>query len=302
MKRTVKRQILAVLALLCLGLCACKGTAVMTVGNYQVTEGLVSFYSYAQLNNAGSKEEKEQAQEKAAEEVCEIYKYIVVGEAMGLEIDQDAFEKQKTKYKKSHGTDSEYKSFLNKYGLKDEQIDAIMKGPMYKEAIQNYQAEKEPAAADTYYDSYFREHYRRAKHVLLDTRSCGDSEKAAKKTLAEEILKRAENGESFDKLISEYSEDPGSAANPDGYVFTDYEMVEEFQNAVDSIQEGEFILAESEFGYHVIQRLPLDETPDLYQRFLDEKKDSMKNYAGDGEILSYVDQKCKEYGIDVIKK
>lgn len=64
----------------------------------------------------------------------------------------------------------------------------------------------------------------------------------------------------FDKLMNEYSEDTGLQTHPNGYVFLPGEMVEEFEQAVQSL-DGDLGLSgvvKSDFGYHIILRLPLD--------------------------------------------
>lgn len=113
----------------------------------------------------------------------------------------------------------------------------------------------------------FMSEYWRAKHVLIKTEKMTDDEKQEARAKAEDILKQAQNGADFDALVTEYSEDPGSSINPDGYVFTTGSMVQEFEDGTKNTQIGGFTLVESSFGYHVIQRLPLDETPELYERF-----------------------------------
>ena len=84
-----------------------------------------------------------------------------------------------------------------------------------------------------------------------------EEEQANAKTLAEDLLKRAKSGEDFDKLMNEYSQDPGLATNPEGYVFGTGEMVAEFEQATDSVGIGEFAFCKSSYGYHIIERLPV---------------------------------------------
>ena len=89
--------------------------------------------------------------------------------------------------------------------------------------------------------------YMAAKHILVS-----DKEKAA------DILNEIKNGADFDELMNEYSEDPGLYTNPDGYVFTDGEMIEEFEAAVKKLKVGEVSgIVESEFGYHIIKRIEI---------------------------------------------
>ena len=68
----------------------------------------------------------------------------------------------------------------------------------------------------------------------------------------EELLRR------FQELKQAECEDSGKEAFPDGYTFQPGTMVQEFENAVQSL--AEFAVSdpvETAYGYHVIMRLPL---------------------------------------------
>ena len=111
-----------------------------------------------------------------------------------------------------------------------------------------------------------------AKHILLKTvddsyQPLPDEEIEAKKALADEalagLLAEADPAAVFDDYIAEYSEDPGSSYYTDGYCYTAGNMVTAFEDAVNAMQPGEMTagLVESEFGYHIILRMPL--SPDM---------------------------------------
>ena len=89
-----------------------------------------------------------------------------------------------------------------------------------------------------------------AKHILVDDKATEDK-----------VYKSAKSGKNFDELIKEYGQDPGTTANPDGYLFTKGEMVKEFEDASYALKENAISKPiETQFGYHIIKRLPL---PDL---------------------------------------
>lgn len=103
--------------------------------------------------------------------------------------------------------------------------------------------------------------YVRAKHILVAfEENATEEEKAKKKALADELYARAAKGEDFDKLIKEYGEDPGMVSYPGGYYFTYGEMVGPFEQASFGLKTGEISQpVETSFGYHIIQRLELDD-------------------------------------------
>ena len=138
---------------------------------------------------------------------------------------------------------------------------------------------------------YFLENYWRSKHVLISTEDKTNEEKAEAKRLAEDILKRAESGEDFDKLVEEYSEDPGSKSSPDGYVFTTGTMVQEFEDGTKNTEIGKFCMVETSYGYHVIQRLAIDETPELYEKFY--KEANIDAIVNETTVIDFVNETIK---------
>lgn len=121
-------------------------------------------------------------------------------------------------------------------------------------------------------EKYYKENYLNAKHILFSTAANAETgeamskeDKAAKKAKAEETLAKIRAGEPFEKFQS-LSEDPGLAANPDGYAFTKDEFVPEFYDAVVNLKDNEVSdIVESEHGYHIIKRLPLDTSGPLFE-------------------------------------
>lgn len=112
----------------------------------------------------------------------------------------------------------------------------------------------------------------RAKHILILTQNPQTGEKynesqldEARKVI-EDIKMRLAGGEDFDKLMTEYCEDPGIQSNPDGYVFTYNEMVPEFEETAFALKEGEISdIVETDYGYHIIKKEPLPEITEEVQ-------------------------------------
>lgn len=128
--------------------------------------------------------------------------------------------------------------------------------------------------------------YLMAKHILLLTVKMNDDgtreplteeEKAEKLATIRELKSRvdgAEEGERqelFDELMKEHSEDTGLAAFPDGYLFQEGDMVDEFYQATVALEEGAVSdIVETAYGYHLIMRLPInyDVIPSAYTQYM----------------------------------
>ena len=106
----------------------------------------------------------------------------------------------------------------------------------------------------------------RVKHILLKTVDDNrdplpDDQVAEKKAQAEDLLAQLQGAEDlpakFDELMMAHSED-NPQNNPDGYLAKSGDMVAEFEEASLALEEGGLSdIVESEFGYHIILRLPL---------------------------------------------
>jgi parvulin-like peptidyl-prolyl isomerase len=105
------------------------------------------------------------------------------------------------------------------------------------------------------------------KHVLLGwkdlARPGAGDERAAKRTnaeaaaLAQDIAgKLKANPDSIDALIKESSEDPGSLTGEPYTVKADSPFVPEFKNLALRLKEKEVGIVKTNFGYHVIERIP----------------------------------------------
>ena len=104
-----------------------------------------------------------------------------------------------------------------------------------------------------------------ARHILFSFPP------AATPAQKDSVKKRAEavrptlTAANFSSLVKKYSGDPGAAQNNGLYVFGSHEMVPEFENATKALKPGEISgLVPSQFGYHIIERLPYSEAKEEY--------------------------------------
>ena len=157
--------------------------------------------------------------------------------------------------------------------------------------------------------AYFEENYARCKHILISSLDSdgytvtGDEMLKVKQTAQEvyDLAKKADDA-AFDKLIEQYNEDEGVAAYPDGYVFTTGEMVDSFEKAAFDMEVGETRLVESEYGFHIMRKLTLEDE----QVFTDEVRRQLLTQLKSTELAELYDQWTEDIPVkvnrDVFKK
>lgn len=226
-----------------------------------------------------------------------------IADEMDIELDEEeerSIKRQIGSFKSDQGGKAEGDKLLKKYGVDDDLLEAIVASSMYSEKI-FAQLDLGGEPSDDELKQYFKDDYLRAKHVLISTIDSTTGEVLDEDALSEaekkanEVLEKAKNGEDFNALIEEYNEDPGMASNEEGYFFTDNQMVSEFEEATKSIQPGEFTLCKSGYGYHIIQRLPIDGAD--FDRFFEENKSSAQSTYSSAREQKALDAKAAELGI-----
>lgn len=116
----------------------------------------------------------------------------------------------------------------------------------------------------------------RAQHILLANtdRETGDAldeeELQKREALANDLLTQIRTSDdpeaTFRTLMEEYTDDLGYISQPDGYLASPGQMVEEFEDTALSLDEGEVSdVITSTYGYHIILRRPLNVDPEEYR-------------------------------------
>lgn len=112
---------------------------------------------------------------------------------------------------------------------------------------------------------YFAKNFYKAQHILKMTVDSAtnapltQAEKDAARAEIDAILLAIRDGADFEEMMLTHTEDPGVEQSPQGYVFTEGEMVPEFYEGTIALSEGQVSdVIESSYGYHIIKRLPLD--------------------------------------------
>ncbi len=275
------------------------GQTAIKIGDTNITEGTVKFVSEQLIGSDDLQD--------AVDLLKNDYLVIEVAKAMGIELDEDeedaAFDQAASMKAQYFGGYKAAKNVSKEYGADENVLNSIVTASSYAQKLLDQLDTAE--ATDDEKKQYFKDNYLRAKHVLISTvdqntgAPLSDEEAAKAKTTADEVLAKAKNGENFDALINEYNTDPGMSTNPDGYVFTHGTMVSEFEDMTKSLQPGEIGMCETTYGYHIIQRLALDETPELFDKFYNDNLTSIENTIQNKKYDEALEAKAEELGITV---
>ncbi len=125
-----------------------------------------------------------------------------------------------------------------------------------------------------------------AKHILVTD-----------KKVATELYNKLKKGADFDQLMVQYTEDTGLESYPDGYVFSEGEMVAEFELATKSLRVGQISdVVESIYGYHIIKRIAV---PDSYLAEMYAQERMAEHFTnivetGDVKMDNYTDEQLKK--------
>jgi parvulin-like peptidyl-prolyl isomerase len=264
----------------------------MTIGDKQISTGIVKFAGEKCTNSTDS--------EYVADAVKNCYLVYEIAQKMGIEL-EDSEKEQITsnvrRLRQNLGGKSKTDEILKEYDIEDDVLEVLMSTSVYSSKIMEDITVEEPT--DDEVKETFKSDYLRAKQILISTENLDDDAVAEAEQKANEIFEKAKNGEDFDALITEYNEDPGMSSNPDGYFFTDGDMVKDFENATKSIQPEEITMCKTTYGYHIIKRLPLDESDANFEQYFESNKSSVKSALLQKKNKEALENKAEELGIKV---
>lgn len=182
-------------------------------------------------------------------------------------------------YEESDDPDAAFADALNGQGFTLESFKAVNKiNFTLSNIFTSLYGENGEKLSEEKLQTYIEENgYMTSAHILFRTKEdvegengqttqeeLSDSAKAEKKAQAEKLCKElkaikddTQRKEKFFEYMKEYSEDPGKESFPNGYCFTEGTMVEEYTDTTGELKNYEVSdVVESDFGYHIIMRLP----------------------------------------------
>lgn len=260
-------SLLSLLAFLCLPLLSCaKAKPVMRVGGYDISseEYLYFYRNFEDQYTYESNVTEETIRADVEEALRTKYALHTLIDRYHITLDQDdiaSVNAQVETYRTEFGGAESFAEELAAWSMDEQyfrhllELDALeikLRAYLSDPYTGDIPADDATVLADIYANFYH------ATQILI-TREAGD-DLVAEYNIACEALSRARAGEDFDALIAEYGEDEYIRGNPVGYYFTEGQLLEEFENAVKSLDVGEISeVIVSDIGYHVIRRLPLRE-------------------------------------------
>ena len=182
-------------------------------------------------------------------------------------------------YEESDDPDAAFADALNGQGFTLESFKAVNKiNFTLSNIFTSLYGENGEKLSEEKLQTYIEENgYMTSAHILFRTKEdvkgengqttqeeLSDSAKAEKKAQAEKLCKElkaikddTQRKEKFFEYMKEHSEDPGKESFPNGYCFTEGTMVEEYTDTTKELKNYEVSdVVESDFGYHIIMRLP----------------------------------------------
>ena len=138
-----------------------------------------------------------------------------------------------------------------------------------------------------------RRYQLRAEHILASTENT--SESAAKEKITE-VKNKLNNGEKFEDLAKEYSDDKRSGANGGDLGFVSRRMmVQPFDEALFNLKVGEISdIVKTRFGYHIIKLVEEKPFPS-FDEVKDKIREQYKNSRYDYDLENYVENLKSKY-------
>ncbi len=216
--------------------------------------------------------------------------------------------------KKQAGSDEAFVTRLKTIGITEAELNTKMGEELTAEAVlkRELKASATDEEAKKFYDEnpgkFEKPEMVRAAHVLIGTKDqttgtdLSDEQKAAKKKVAEDVLKRAKAGEDFAKLAKEYSEDPGSKDKGGEYTFPRGQMMPEFESAAFSLGTNQVSdIVTTSYGYHIIKTY--EKIPAKKVEF-DEAKNDIKEYLSgqtvQKQLPEYLEKLEKDANVQIL--
>lgn len=247
--------------------CRSKDDYLIKIGDYEIT---YKFYRYLYMNyrkefDAEGYSEDEldaEARKNTLISLMTTCRVQTLADRYGITVPDSIIESvgaSISEMKNEYDNEDDYKVALTGAYTDEELLREVMISSYLDDFVRQYvTAEKNGCirSDDATVEEYIYSDFYRAVQILIKKDGNDDDDRH----IAEEIYSRICSGESFESLSAEYNQDMSVDDPSDGYYFALGQMISEFEDAVVSIEENEIYpgVVESDIGYHIIKRLPLE--------------------------------------------
>lgn len=245
---------------------------VMTLGGYNVA---YDFYRYLflntkvyfdtsdnkSLNESGTDVEK--IKDYVLESLKKTYGMFILADKYNVELSEaDLLEIKSTiEEERKDYTDEEFEQSLNQSFLTKELYEFLLKVQYLEYKVYSHiisESSNILMVDDATLQKELETNFARASHILF--KFSDEAQKQSQKELAVQVLERLKNGEDFETLKEEYSDDTDLKGNTDGYYFTHGEFNNMFEYTAFDLEVGELSdIVTTDVGFHIIKRLPIEE-------------------------------------------
>jgi len=130
--------------------------------------------------------------------------------------------------------------------------------------------------------------FARATHILFTFANDIDRQKAIED--ADKVLQKLKNGEDFETLKDEYSDDTSLNGNKNGYYFAPGEFANEFEYTAFKLKENEISeVVETSAGFHIVKRLPLEDS------YIDKNFETLRTQYLTRQYYKMIEETSKDF-------
>jgi parvulin-like peptidyl-prolyl isomerase len=235
-------------------------------------------------------EKRAELRKKALDELIRRELYYQEAVRIGIKVSKSELKDGLENIKKRFKSKKEYQNALKQAGITEDDL----KKDIERNLLINKFYQQEVLDISKVSDNELKEYYEKNKkdflrpeaahirHILIKVEPTStDEEKAEKKKEAEDILKRARQGEDFAELAYQYSADDWRVKGGDLGLIHRGRLLPELEEVAFKLKPGEISdLIETTYGYHIIkmeEKLPptqlgFDEIKDKLRKELEEKR------------------------------
>jgi len=235
-------------------------------------------------------EKRAELRKKALDELIRRELYYQEAVRLGIKVSKSELKDGLENIKKRFKSKKEYQKALKQAGITEDDL----KKDIERNLLINKFYQQEILEVSKVSDNELKEYYEKNKkdflrpeavhirHILIKVEPTStDDEKAKKKREAEEILKRARQGEDFAELAYQYSNDDWRVKGGDLGLIHRGRLLPELEEVAFKLNPGEISdLIETIYGYHIIKmeekvpptQLTFEEIKDKLRKELEEKR------------------------------